>query len=42
MASNDGGRWLAVAVLYFLASVTLTLGMPSILTLFQVRTTSSG
>ncbi len=38
MAANDGGRWLAVAVLYFLAAVTLTLGMPSILTLFQVRT----
>jgi hypothetical protein len=42
MASNDGGRWLAVAVLYFLAAVTLTLGMPSILTLFQVRTTKFG
>jgi hypothetical protein len=42
MASNEGGRWLAVAVLYFLAAVTLTLGMPSILTLFQVRTTKFG
>jgi hypothetical protein len=37
MASNDSGRWLAVAVLYFLAAVALTLGMPSILTLFQAR-----
>jgi hypothetical protein len=37
MAENDGGRWLAVAILYFIAAVTLTLGMPSILTLFQVR-----
>jgi uncharacterized membrane protein len=42
MAETDGGRWLAVAVLYFLAAVTLTLGMPSILTLFQVRTTKFG
>lgn len=37
MASNDSGRWLAVAVLYFLAAVALTLGMPSILTLFEAR-----
>jgi hypothetical protein len=42
MASNDGGRWLAVAVLYFLAAVALTLGMPSILTLFQTRGTKFG
>jgi hypothetical protein len=42
MASVDGGRWLAVAVLYFLAAVTLTLGMPSILTLFQARGTKFG
>jgi len=37
IASEDNGRWLAVAVLYFLASVTLTLGMPSIVTLFVKR-----
>jgi hypothetical protein len=37
VAESQGGRWLAVAVLYFLAAVTLTLGMPSILTLFTVR-----
>jgi hypothetical protein len=42
MAENDGGRWLAVAILYFLAAVTLTLGMPSVLTLFQVRGTKFG
>jgi hypothetical protein len=42
MAESDGGRWLAVSVLYFLAAVMLTLGMPSILTLFQVRTTKFG
>jgi hypothetical protein len=37
VAESQSGRWLAVAVLYFLAAVTLTLGMPSILTLFTVR-----
>jgi hypothetical protein len=37
MASQDNGRWLAVAVLYFLAAVMLTLGMPSIVTLFLAR-----
>jgi hypothetical protein len=31
-----------VAFLYFLPAVTLTLGMPAILTLFQVRTTKFG
>ena len=42
LAEADGGRWLAVAVLYFLAAVTLTMGMPSILTFFQVRGTKLG
>jgi hypothetical protein len=42
MAEHDGGRWLAVAVLYFLAAVTLTLGMPSVLTLFRARGTKFG
>lgn len=42
MAESEGGRWLAVAVLYFLAAVTLTLGMPSTLTLFRVRTPRFG
>jgi hypothetical protein len=37
MAVEQGGRWLAVSVLFFLAAVMLTLGMPSIVTLFQVR-----
>jgi hypothetical protein len=37
MAKAQGGVWLAVAVLYFVAAVMLTLGMPSILTLFHVR-----
>jgi hypothetical protein len=37
MAESQGGVWLAVAVLYFVAAVMLTLGMPSVLTLFNVR-----
>jgi Na+/citrate or Na+/malate symporter len=37
MAASEAGLWLAVAVLYFFAAITLTLGMPSILTLFRVR-----
>jgi len=37
MTESQGGVWRAVAVLYFLAAVMLTLGMPSILTLFNVR-----
>jgi hypothetical protein len=31
------GRWLAVAVIYFLASVALTLGLPAVLSLFDRR-----
>ena len=30
MAETEGGRWIAVAILYFLAAVALTFGMPSI------------
>jgi hypothetical protein len=37
MTESQGGLWLGVAVLYFVAAVMLTLGMPSILTLFHVR-----
>jgi hypothetical protein len=32
-----GGRWLGMSVMYFLASVTLTLGLPAILSLFTRR-----
>jgi hypothetical protein len=42
LAESQDGLWLAVAVLYFLAAVMLTLGMPSILTFFQVRGTKLG
>jgi hypothetical protein len=30
-------RWLAVALLYFIASAALTVGMPSVITLFERR-----
>lgn len=42
MAESQSGLWLAVAVLYFVAAVMLTLGMPSILTLFHVRGATFG
>jgi hypothetical protein len=35
VATQESGRWLGMAVLYFLASVALTCGMPSILSLFR-------
>ena len=37
LVDQNDGRWLAVAGLFFLASVALTLGLPSILTLFHRR-----
>jgi hypothetical protein len=37
MASEQGGLWFAVAVLYFVASVALTIGMPAVVTLFLPR-----
>jgi MFS family permease len=37
IVSEDGGRWLAMAVMYFLASVSLMLGLPAILSLFTRR-----
>jgi hypothetical protein len=33
----DSGRWLAMAVMYFFASVALTLGLPAVLTLLVRR-----
>jgi hypothetical protein len=35
--SMADGRWLAMAVMYFFASVSLTLGLPALLTMFTVR-----
>ncbi len=37
LVEQNDGRWLAVSGLFFLASVALTLGLPSILTLFERR-----
>jgi hypothetical protein len=37
VVDEEGGRWLAMAVMYFFASLTLTLGLPALLTLFERR-----
>ena len=37
LIEEQGGRWLAVALLYFVASVALTVGLPSVLTLFDSK-----
>jgi hypothetical protein len=37
LATHEGGRWLAMSVLYFCASVALTCGMPAVLSLFRER-----
>ena len=35
VVEDSGARWLAMSVMYFLASLFLTLGLPAMLTLFQ-------
>lgn len=37
VVEEESGRWLAMSVMYFVASVGLTLGLPAILTLFDRR-----
>ena len=37
IVDEDGARWLAMAVMFLLASVALVLGLPSVLTLFSRR-----
>lgn len=37
LVEEQDGRWLAVALLYFVASVTLTAGLPCVLTLFESK-----
>ena len=37
VVQEQDGRWLAVAAMYFGAAVTLTLGLPTVLTLLGVR-----
>lgn len=40
--SMAGGRWLLMGVMYFLASVALTLGLPAVLSPFAVRARALG
>lgn len=42
LADQGDGRWMLVAVLFFVASIALTLGLPAILTLFDERTAKLG
>ena len=37
VVESSGGRWLAMAVMFFVASVTLSLGLPAVRSLFQRR-----
>lgn len=37
VADQQGARWLAMAIMYFLGSVALTLGMPTLLSLLTGR-----
>lgn len=37
LVSRSGGQWLAMAVLFFIGSVALTLGLPAILAVFTGR-----
>jgi hypothetical protein len=37
IVEDQGGQWLTVAVILFIASVCLTLGLPAILTMFDRR-----
>jgi hypothetical protein len=39
---NEDGRWLAVAIIYFIAAVGLTLGLPSVMSLFERRGRTMG
>jgi hypothetical protein len=37
VARDQDGRWLAAAVIFFIASVALTLGLPAVMSLFERR-----
>jgi hypothetical protein len=37
VVSEEGSRWLAMAVMFTLSSITLVFGMPAVLTLFERR-----
>ncbi|HEX4977949.1 MAG TPA: hypothetical protein VFV40_08795 [Nocardioides sp.] len=42
VVTEDGGRWLGMSVMYFFASVAMTLGLPSLLSLFTARGRRTG
>ena len=42
IVQEQGGQWMAVAGLYFFASVALVVGLPSVLTLFDKRGSRTG
>lgn len=42
VVTEDGGRWLGMSVMYFFASVAMTLGLPSLLSLFSDRGRRTG
>lgn len=42
VVTEEGGRWLGMAVMYFFASVAMTLGLPSLLSLFTDRGRRTG
>lgn len=42
VVTEDGGRWLGMSVMYFFASVAMTLGLPSLLSLFVDRGRRTG
>lgn len=37
VVTEESGRWVAMAVMYAFASITLTLGLPAVLTIFERR-----
>lgn len=42
VVTEDGGRWLGMSVMYFFASVAMTLGLPSMLSLFTDKGRRTG
>lgn len=42
VVETSGGRWLAMAVMFFVASVTLSLGLPAVLSVFERRGRGTG
>ena len=42
VVTEEGGRWLGMAVMYFFASVAMTLGLPSMLSLFTDKGRRTG